>query len=73
MFSPLWNLKVHYCAHKIPPQHPIMSQMNPDHTVTNQVSAIINLPYTPDMPTMKENKRKKKKRRKKGKTQNSIS
>jgi len=40
--------------------------MNPDQTVTPQVSAIINLPYSPDMPTTKENKTKQKK---KGKTQ----
>jgi hypothetical protein len=31
----LWNLKVHYCVHKIPPIDPILSKINAIHTLTS--------------------------------------
>jgi hypothetical protein len=38
--SLLWNLKVHYCFHKIPQLDPIVSQISPVHIVTPYYSQI---------------------------------
>ena len=51
----LWNPKVRYCLHKCPPHIPILSQLDPVHTLTSyflNIYFIIILPCTPGSPDL---------------------